>query len=103
MKTDYLHRLVRALTRKSWKPVLQKYEAAALCGTHDIESIELAFFNYDSKSEPQPGQWEKRREEWKAFKGYLATHRIVGHELGAALYSEGWERHRSPALRAKRS
>ena len=75
------HRLVRALTAWAWKPIIREYEAAALCGTHDIESVETAFFNHDSNgSEPQPGQWEKRREQWRSFKGYLATHRTVARE-----------------------
>jgi len=76
-----LRRMARALTVWAWKPILREYEAAALCGTHDIESVEMAFFNHDSNgSEPQPGQWEKRREQWRSFKGYLATHRTVAGE-----------------------
>lgn len=48
---------------------------SALAGTFDIEAIEQAFFNHDHDgSEPAPGQWEKRRDQWRSFKAYLAAH-----------------------------
>lgn len=48
---------------------------SALAGTFDIEAIEQAFFNHDHDgSEPAPGQWEKRRDQWWSFKTYLAAH-----------------------------
>lgn len=48
---------------------------SALAGTFDIEAIEQAFFNHDHNgSEPAPGQWEKRRDQWRSFKTYLAAH-----------------------------
>ena len=48
---------------------------SALAGTFDIEAIEQAFFNHDHDgSEPAPGQWEKRRDQWRNFKVYLAAH-----------------------------
>ena len=46
-----------------------------LAGKFDIETIEQAFFNHDHNgSEPAPGQWEKRRDQWHSFKAYLAKH-----------------------------
>jgi hypothetical protein len=46
-----------------------------LAGTFDIETIEQAFFNHDHDGiEPAPGQWEKRRDQWRSFKVYLAAH-----------------------------
>lgn len=48
---------------------------SALAGSFDIEAIELAFFNHDGEgAEPAPGQWEKRRDQWRSFKAYLAAH-----------------------------
>lgn len=64
--------------RRDWLADFVQPRQSALCGTHDIESIELAFFNHDGNgSESQPGQWEKRRDSWRSFKSYLATHRTV--------------------------
>lgn len=48
---------------------------SALAGAFDIEAIEQAFFNHDhGGAEPAPGQWEKRRDQWRSFKAYLAVH-----------------------------
>jgi len=48
---------------------------SALAGTFDIEAIEQAFFHHDHNGcEPAPGQWEKRRDQWRSFKTYLAAH-----------------------------
>jgi len=48
---------------------------SALAGTFDIEAIEQAFFNHDHDgAEPALGQWEKRRDQWRSFKTYLANH-----------------------------
>ena len=48
---------------------------SALAGTFDIEAIEQAFFNHDHDgSESAAGQWEKRRDQWRSFKVYLAAH-----------------------------
>ena len=48
---------------------------SVLAGTFDIEAIEQAFFNHDHDgSEPAPGQWEKRRDQWRSFRAYLAAH-----------------------------
>jgi hypothetical protein len=41
----------------------------------DIEAIEQAFFNHDHDgADSAPGQWEKRRDEWRSFKAYLGAH-----------------------------
>jgi hypothetical protein len=47
----------------------------SLAGTFDIEAIEQSFFNHDHDGdEPSPGHWEKRRDEWRSFRAYLAAH-----------------------------
>ena len=41
----------------------------------DIEAIEIAFFNHDGEGgEPAQGSWEKRCDQWRSFKTYLAAH-----------------------------
>ena len=39
---------------------------------YNVSRIETAFFNYDNDgSEGSNESWQKRREEWAAFKKYL--------------------------------
>jgi hypothetical protein len=48
---------------------------SSLAGRFDIETIEQAFFNYDTDgSEMTASSWEKRRSQWKAFKAYISAH-----------------------------
>ena len=62
--------------RKHLEAIIERMQPASLCGMHDIETIEAAFFNHDNTngSESAPGNWEKRRDAWRSFKLYLATH-----------------------------
>ena len=56
-------------------PVYDNAHTKTLAGRFDIESIEKAFFNHDHDgAEPAPGQWEKRRNQWRSFKAYLAAY-----------------------------
>ena len=77
------------------RPVVRSIACSALCGTFDIEGIEQAYFNHDNDgAEPAAGQWEKRRDEWRTFKAYLAAHprQEIPQEMPQPLRKRPWWR-----------